>query len=410
MEFFKPTHCNSLFEATDIGIFITFDGHIVLTNGIKDKLTSKKLEELGELDDNIIKYNIMHDDHIINYSDLILIDNAISVCKISKGYVILLNTGKLLYIFDSNYIEYILYIIDKLNNISVEYITNNNEEGLLYSNNKLYVIFEVWCEGVEDFEIAVYDDVIGYLAEHNILLILYSNLKLQNVGRKIYRIKCRNTIDTDSFEDKYFVNTNNDNLLDAVIINDIKCICIQVDEIYMIVKSSIIGWVHHFKPNYKEVFYDNIKFLTNIKEIDFIGSFQFCLLEDNTLLVGDALHSYTLNSCLDVINYLVVDSSVVCMHSDDTISVINMKCDEDINRHKLNEFLVDPINFDRISKIKKILSYSHTNHYLVYVTYSNIIEILNIITLELVNLNVFLGAGDESKYLHLKKYNEFTYI
>lgn len=262
------------------------------------------------------KYVIIYSDKIIKYDELLSLDNAVSVCSLHENYIILLDNGKLVYIVRSINIKHISYLIKKFNNIFIEYICNNDCNCLIYSSNKLYSTVEL----KESYCIKVYDNVIGYLTKYNILLILHSDFKIQCIcNNNLYRINSEYPTKSDKRLVDYDATFDIDhlNLLRYIDIADISHVNIQYNKIYIVYGCECIL----FGTYDKYEFYDSIKHLTNIKQIDFNENVEFCLLKDNTLVFKCKRDT----NYLDVIKYLVIDNIVVCFHSNNSLTVINIQ-------------------------------------------------------------------------------------
>lgn len=415
MQDFQPKHynhnCNTY---TNIGVFISSDGRIVLTNTLKEFIVKKDLyvyvEELGSGDEDADEdaeyeirpisagYGILYEDIVISYDQLMLIDNAISVCSNNHLYLILLSNHKLIYIYCDRYAmiqRCILELKEKLNSVEVEYI-DGGDALVLHANHSLYVISR-------SYKIVVYDNVIGHLSNTNILLILFSD----------YRIACISTNTLYKIDNQMKIEVDSTNILDGINFDLITEISIYYNQLCMLVDGSAHFWTTDKINRYS----NDMSIHTNIKDVRCKYAFCFWLLEDNRLFFRSLNKvSYNVECCVNVARYLIIDCYLVCFHFKDSVTVIDYTTKKD-EREDLNTripclyaYLTNTSNLSTIKSIKTFLKYIKDTNYLFYINNDDTIEILDIVNLKLIDLSIILCIDSNIKILHLFEHADGNYI
>lgn len=392
---FQPKHYNHSCWGVD-GVYITSDNHVVVSNSIKWDI------EIGNHPNDFessSKHEILYENKSMSYEDLMLVDNAISVCNIfTECYAILLS---------NNTVIYIVYYIDKdlvrnimkdMQNIPIHYMDKAANMVLYYSSTTLYCI-----DINEKFEPKkIYDNVIGYMSGENIVLILYNNGKIGLVcARTLYSLDAMNKLNP--------IDSND--ILNGVNSDKIVCISIQFNNIYIIVGTTL----YYFTSDKINRFYAKIKDFRNIVSITFKNTIGLCLLDDNRLFIETTDKSEII---MDVNNFLIIDNYLVFFHLNRTLSVVKYNTQKIACYYSFSKdesLLVDlsnPTNFDMLDNILKILMYDKdkgTDH-LIYINKYNNVEILDIKKSELVSLSTFLSVESDITTLPLIQYSGENYI
>lgn len=409
MKAFTPKHNNLTYRKTGEGIFITFDNHIVATHALKNKILSS----------NTDKYQILYEDAILTYNDLKVIDNAISVSCFFACYLILLSNGKLIYIVSNVERVSMLSLKEMFDDTKIEYIHNNFYTILLYSMGTLYSINR-------KLKIKIYNNVIGYACKYDMLLILFNDNRVSCVcSTKMYKID----VDVNTNKNIKLEFDTNDifNGIDHSLITKIS---INFSEISVVVSGRYIYW-GRFSVN---KFYDDVKTLTNIKNVFKCNDIYFCLLKDRRLLFKKNSSKYELEVCLDVVGYVFISSYLVCFHSDKSVTVIQYRLskimreiEKPINP-KLYTFLTNGLN--TIKNIKasmkcNVSAFSEdadtievedpietieSINFIMYLTKCNTIEILDIENMKLMSLSTIIDVDADIQQLNLFSYGLYSYI
>lgn len=385
MQFFQPKHYNNILRSWDDGIFISFDNRITMTNKLKNKLMK------------FDKYQILYEDSILTYDELKLIDTVISVCCVFDGYLLLLTTGKLIYIVSHVKKSKILSIKKVFDCLNVDYISNNKYYSIVYSMNNLYLVNR-------DFYIKIYSNVIGYLCYHNIVLILLSDNRINLISHfELYKI-----------DEKGKNKVNCDDMLNGINYADINDIYIHHSEIYIIVSGKIMYW----SSGVTNYFYEDIKDMNNIKQITKYKSGYFCMLTNGRLFFKNIEGKYCMDMdiCCDVIKYLVINEYLVCFHSNFTCSVIDYT---KLTPYKQSEysyiprntilysFLKNPTNINTINCIEVYILNDSNN--LIYLN-NNTVNILDIKSVETIKPNKFFDCDDSLISIQLYDNSQVSYI
>lgn len=407
MNFFQPKHNNCIFRTCGESILITSNGNLIVSNLIKNYFLLNEIDEVDEDEyesGNIhSKYEILYDGNMITYDDLMLIDNAISVCKSNHSYHILLSNFKIIHMYHNIYKSQILELDRICRSIQVEYINSMNSTIVLYSNDKLYTV-NISYKLDNSYKLEVYDNVIGYALNANILLMLSDEYKMACISKlTLYKVENDNKIP---------INSND--ILGCVDLNELTCMSIQMNRIYTVINGNVHFWITE-QVNY--YYYDILKF-NNTLHIDLIDSIYFCMLDDNRLIIRGHDKSYTLETYLNVTRYLLCACYTILFHFDDSLTIFNFTVSKEkreivpIKNPVLHSFLINPECRYFIDKIHIVLHYKKFNekYYLVYINTENFIEILDIVNLEFVDLNTFLNIHTNIKRLNLIEYNTRNYI
>lgn len=407
MQYFQPKHSNYTYnERFDSGIFITSNGNIILSNYLYKKVLQVHAQDF--IATNAYGFNITHDNHEISYTELSLIDNAISVCNLNDIILILLTNGKLVFIYQLHSREYIRMLNKTLMGIDIHYISiywlENQFKILLYSNNVLYVINNSMLPYIT-FNIEKYEGVIGYFSGLNILLILYEDLKLEcKPNEPLYLLKSDKTF----VEVERFLNVN---------VELITQISIQKDCILILVKGKVKWYTFNPKPN---KYIDELYKLNTIKQVDFLQNINLCLLDDGTLIFKLNKDSHILEKIYNIDKYLELDSEIVCLQFDGKVTMLdkfqNKKSEISNYYKKLNEFTM--LNDGKLGRIQLELinrryenSYTYKQtYYSLYLSTENTIETLEIISSKFVSLNKFLKVEEDVIKLNLLEYIPHSYI
>lgn len=382
MQYFHPKHCNYLLRACGHSISISSDNHIILTNDLKDKLSKSD------------EYKILYKDEVLDLNALTLVDNAISVCFLFNGYLILLNTGDLIYIVSKYNKKKIPTIKKVFDGLHIHNICNNANKIIVYSENNLYLLNM-------DFSISIYHNVIGYSAKCNIVLILSSDNRVMLISQsKLYRLHACKV---------HAVNC--DDLFNDIIYSEITDIYIYHSEIYIVVSGKVVYW----SSCENNCFYTNIKDMVGVKSVIHSKTTYFCMLNDGRLFTYNI--EVGMRVYKKVIKYIIISDYLVCFHYDFTTSITNIKIPNQIERLtdletiSLYSFLKNPINIDILNSIDvfiKLYNINSTNA-LLYKK-NNCLELLNIENLELISLNTIFDCGGDAVFLQLYDNSGTFYI
>lgn len=408
MQVFKPKHCNYFFNHIGEVLYIASNNSLVIT-----KKSSRYVRGTNYQSTNVYTQNILNSyvcfgyyDYTvyghINYDNIVrnqlsTIDNAISVCYALYSFVILLDTGKLVYIISDPYFDKIVKINKILESINVEYISNTDTKLIVYSENNLYIID---ING----NIETYENVMGYLASSTTILIYYNNLKIEYLSdNTLYLLNSVGTIYSIYADD--ILRGSDSNLISSI--NIINC------KIYIVIDGILRCYLLEGSMSNNLV-----SCKSGVVSMHTTNNVDFCYYDDNVLLFKILNADSEIECCLDVIKYLFIIDFLVCIHSDSTITVIQYKVskiDRDIYNglnQNLYVFLTDPKNFEVVNRIDKFIDYELDGNtiILIYLTFDNILEFLNIETLEFVILNTFLTVESETEHLQLLKYDAGSYI
>lgn len=425
MSYFQPKHSKYAYDnEKSYGIFINLMGNILITNKLYEDLIEIKYKDYMHVHINMSKFSIMYDGNKISYGELSLVDNAVSVCYTQGIFIILLSNGKLIYVFAEISMHYLNVLHTIVSKINIQYITVTelsmhsttplNPAILIYSNNILYSI------GVKlnidlTINIEKYEKVIGYFVSKQVVFILYEELRFECITNKPLYI-----LNLDSYPtslnnialDKDFtglsIEIDPTNLLPKEDIELIACISAQIDYIHIILDDKILYYTFE---KVIEWACDPIYKVLNAKWLKFIHFYNLCLLKDNTLLIKNSMNNKLFETKLNVERCVCVESIAVCIQLDGTVSILEPK-DSQVDHSDIILY-----NFCRYSgsifyNIKKVIKYNKDdgNHFLIYLSMENTIEIFNIESLEFENLDIFLRVPTGTFKLELINYMQGSYI
>lgn len=426
---FQNPHSNLAFNDLDESVYITDFNKILCS-----KKLAKKIKTYSDNFD-FECFSIVYDGKVITYEELMSVQNALSVHVHTTSFVILLDTGRLIYIeLDYN----INKIIEFDNKISQYNITN------IFSNGSFLLITVVLPEGIPDnfqvFWVHAYPQFntlksvkcSGEYTSHANILIYVKGGSLHFINlydtnqypQKIYEIKI---VDSKKLVEE-IVNDSGMLLHSDMPIMPINVvsICIYKLSIYILLTSDVIL---HYSLNYALDFYNfdgnlysEIHRIGNIKCFEFIQNSFVITLDDNTVIVKvmnkddcDILNF----EYKHVIKYVVIADMLCLVHSNNTLSFtklnkIRVLSDtlETIMNNIQSEngvrMLID------IQKVIKIGS-GKTSVYMLCYTSRNTLEAINCISFRKIHLSSFLDLGLDSGLqklteLQLKVYCGGSYI
>lgn len=419
MSCFEPKHLNHNFDkATQYGIFINYNGGVVITQKLLSKLIGNKgdinkntkdddgenTEDDGDEPEKYIDplilsesyYSIFYDGKNITYNELSLINNAISVCYFCSIYIILLSNSKVVFLLHPIDLEYLLKLNENLVDIEIQYISESFDKLYIYSNTRLIVI-------KNNLNISIYTNVIGYLTEYHILLILYDDYRVVCMLSKLTVLNPDNALKVTNFNDIF-------GDMDPNLITNIN---IGLNYLYIIYNGKSLCYSYSNKISVFGKFINN---LTNIKKFDIIDEATVCLLDDNRLIFRYNCDGYEIEFCDNVDRYFILRALLVCFHFDGSLSVIRYQTPKERRSTvwyflpELYKCLTNPDNYEGINRVLTCVHYNTVDKLLIYVSVDNKLEILNIKTSELVNLSKVFDVESSIKSLGLYSYNYPSYI
>lgn len=398
MQVFQPKHYNSVDD--DDGVSIMYDNHILLSKMFS--FSSDGMHIIRKFNDNgkLLKYSIVLNNSVISVKELFLIDNAVSVVFCMQTYIILLANESVLYIAPNYLLANILQLNKIIEGIQIQYIDNNDKYLILYSNENLHTINEL-------LQINTYDNVIGYLANYNTILILKNDDRIEFLNQTLPYFVDR----------KYGIIMNYDDILKDTDLTTLIHIDLGLNTIIIVLYESIIFYSNIYDNGCFRMYLQANTTFKSIKCVENNYLFHFndnrLLIESKTMFCDDDDYNYS-----NVVRWLFIEGILVCIHSDNKITGIRYLLeDEEGTRYSemyeiLYLVLIDPRNFDKISNIKKSIAYFSikNNHFLAFLNMDNELEILNIKTLEFETLDLFFIVNPELKKLPLLDYTQCSYI
>lgn len=387
MEQFAPKHfsysTNKPYDLHKDFIFISEFGNIIVSKSLKIKL----IEEPKN-------YTILYDNANITYSDLILINTAVSVVNTTISFIILLDNGKLLYVVKYEKLETnIKEFNTKIKDINIEYLGYSDQvvQFSLFTNNTLYLITQ------KTFEFVIFQNVVGYFYYNNYLLLVDTDNIINCIN--IFS-SCKAPIiksKYDKLTGKYSVNYK---VLDVVNISEIKFITMFGDTIIAIYNNG--NMEYYTSGSSTSFWYPKIKDLIGIARIESIHDTLICSMDDMRVILYNK-HDMEFIEYHDIERYLFDSIGIVGVHVNGSIEMLYGEIFAD------NWFLN---NMDKT--LSKIIFYSSEN-VIVYVTIDNRVISRNMLDDLACNLNDILdiehlGLSIILTELQLKDYKIGSYI
>lgn len=297
MEQFIPKHfgwCNCTESEDGYVILLSEYGNIIVSNCLKDKIIPNY--------EGASEYIILKDNNIIQYSDLILITNALSVINTKNFLLFLLMDAYLIYIIKSeSFVCKVKVLNDKIKSKYIQYISEGNHDIIFTFVVDANVLM---CLSPK-FEIIIIRDSIGYIYHDSKLLtinkhnIINSHQAYMHSQHKLYR-------KFDKFEDTC---TPTYAILYGVDATELKYIHTSEHTIVAIFKNGNIMYYTTLSDN--KIFYDKIKNLNNIKRIELTNKYLICLLDAKRFLLSKYNNSLDSKIFTDFVEYFNVDEYVV---------------------------------------------------------------------------------------------------
>lgn len=383
MEYFQPSHF-SVASLKDQLLCINESNKLVASNSLSSLLIFSEAPKLHE-------YIILKDNEIINYAELMAIDNAISVVSMHVGYIILLSSGKLVYITTKRYSNDVKLTNDKIKDLNVEYLGTKSArafEFLFYCKDAVCIV------NISKSTIEEYNNVKGYIYRYMTLVTLdfddcINIINRSDTTKKFNKLEC--------MQGAKIVTKKISNFKDLRV-DDIFQITIQegTGSIHILLKDGSV--VCYVKSNHSSKFYDIILADMPIKHIQTFDDVLFCLTNSNNLhaLSEDAISKVQLNSKPNSANSFLVDYQHLGyynMHSKLILyKMKNIDNGYQIYQTELNKFE----NYQILSEISKILYSIIVDglEYIICTTITNTLIGFNISNSQFLNLNIILDISN----------------
>lgn len=389
MEDFLPKHFS--YAADNLTKDHSNSKDFVIISDYKNIIVSKSLKNKMVENNGILHYTILMDSKQLNYSELILINNAISVVNTSYFYVILLESGNLIYIVKSNLSENIqrLNVLNNnLNGMHIEYLSleSGTVRFSVFSNNTLYLIMYA------DLTISEVEDVIGYkYCDINLLIVNSKNIIS---SRKYITSKYFAPIASERIDKSIGLNIKSFKVFEDVDITDIKYIFMNHSYVVAIYKDDKV--LFYMLNSWLNNWYYRIKDLIGIKTIDYSDKYLLCTMEDGRLLIANNMGVSTrmINTAVtsnfteyfNVERYLVGLGCITIIHFDGSIEKVYVM--------KSHVFLIK-----ECMSLKELLftNYNPKYAFIPYITVQGTIKIYNKETEDFIELDTLLDV----EHLHL---------
>lgn len=380
---------------------------------------------------------IIYDGRVITYDELLLIDNAVSVQTYCTSFIILLDTGKLIYIcawYDATEIlklsnDFTIYNIKSIYSkigyllFTVELEVSESEESEESEESpqiiNKYKVF--WVSETYQFDSSKSVDVSEWFAFPSEIIdstyALYSLLYISNgylnavdmrTGYPLNSLVGANSgVITENIIDKTFLlDANGSKVLGASILDA----SIHSNSIFILLVSGEI--IYYFSSPEPIQLYSTLQTISNIKKIEFILSACLLTLNDGTIIINilDRVGSVIQYSeHRNIVNYFRMDDILCLIDSDNMLYfeplTIN-KClipesllstgssryfKDAIDSVQANPAFIAQLNIDKIIKFAKL----NDDTYILYRTKINTIEGFYCMNYKKVDLAISYDLGED---------------